>query len=227
MYSQTFSKYKITLRILNCILKPVHRCGAGCSMRACHAAGPGSIIGRDNFPGWGFSGIFPHEWVSELWVSSIMFVWSRWWPQHLTNPSSGEALHVLVWSKKYVREGSSQWDKKTFSPFFHILYFKSGKFVMYWNIWSICYRMAECWLRYWGTCGQFHKGHWRGVQQWYYRIRKKCVCSNANPLHYYVLRVPRKVNRWRWVWSIFKSRTAWADHITCGTSICYSVLELG
>ena len=24
-----------------------------------------------------------------------------------------------------------------------------------------------------------------------------CVCSNANPLHYYVLRVPRKVDRWR------------------------------
>ena len=24
-----------------------------------------------------------------------------------------------------------------------------------------------------------------------------CVCSNANLLHYYVLRVPRKVDRWR------------------------------
>ena len=24
-----------------------------------------------------------------------------------------------------------------------------------------------------------------------------CVCSNANPLHYCVLRVPRKVYRWR------------------------------
>ena len=24
-----------------------------------------------------------------------------------------------------------------------------------------------------------------------------CVCSNANPLHDYVLRVPRKVDRWR------------------------------
>ena len=24
-----------------------------------------------------------------------------------------------------------------------------------------------------------------------------CVCSNANPLHYYALRVPRKVDRWR------------------------------
>ena len=46
------------------------------------------------------------------------------------------------------------------------------------------------------------------------------VCSNANPLHYYVIRVPRKADIWRWVWSIFESRTAWADHITCGTSIC-------
>ena len=32
----------------------VHRCGASGSMRACHAAGPGSIPGRDKFPGWGF-----------------------------------------------------------------------------------------------------------------------------------------------------------------------------
>ena len=47
----------------------------------------------------------------------------------------------------------------------------------------------------------------------------KGVCSNANPLHYYALRVTRKADRWRWVWSIFNSRTAWADHITCGTSI--------
>ena len=47
-----------------------------------------------------------------------------------------------------------------------------------------------------------------------------CVCSNANPLHYYVLRVPHKADRWHWMWSIFISCTAWADHITCGTSIC-------
>ena len=36
----------------------VHRCGPGCSMRACHAAGTGSIPGRDRFPGWCFSGFF-------------------------------------------------------------------------------------------------------------------------------------------------------------------------
>ena len=46
------------------------------------------------------------------------------------------------------------------------------------------------------------------------------VCSNANPLHYFALRVTRKAGRWRWVWSIFESRTVWADHITCGMSIC-------
>ena len=34
-------------------------CGTGGSMRACHAAGKGSIPGRDKFPGWGFfSGFF-------------------------------------------------------------------------------------------------------------------------------------------------------------------------
>ena len=31
-----------------------HRCGSGGTMRVCHAAGPGSIPGRDKFPGWGF-----------------------------------------------------------------------------------------------------------------------------------------------------------------------------
>ena len=38
----------------------VHRCGASGSMRACQAAGPGSIPGRDKFPGWGIFGVFPH-----------------------------------------------------------------------------------------------------------------------------------------------------------------------
>ena len=55
------------------------------------------------------------------------------------------------------------------------------------------------------------------------KIKKKkcvCVCSNANPLHYYALRVPHKADRWRLVWSIFESRTAWTDHVTCGKSIC-------
>ena len=38
----------------------VHRCEPGGSMRACHAAGPGSIPSRDKIPGWGFFGVFPH-----------------------------------------------------------------------------------------------------------------------------------------------------------------------
>ena len=41
-------------------IKYVHRCGKSDSIRACHAAGPGSIPGRDKFPGWGFFGVFPH-----------------------------------------------------------------------------------------------------------------------------------------------------------------------
>ena len=39
--------------------KRVHSCGPGGGMHACHAAGPGSIPGRDKFPGWFFfSGCF-------------------------------------------------------------------------------------------------------------------------------------------------------------------------
>ena len=38
----------------------VHRCGPGGSVRACHTAGPGSIRGRDKFPGWDIFGAFPH-----------------------------------------------------------------------------------------------------------------------------------------------------------------------
>ena len=35
-------------------------------------------------------------------VLSFMFVLSRRWPRHWADDSSGEALLVLVWSKKYV-----------------------------------------------------------------------------------------------------------------------------
>ena len=38
-----------------------------------------------------------------------------------------------------VREASTQWDKRKKFPSFHILYFKNGKFVMYWKIWSFYY----------------------------------------------------------------------------------------
>ena len=42
------AKYKMKLERFVII---VDRCLAGGSMRACHAAGPGSIPGRDKFPG--------------------------------------------------------------------------------------------------------------------------------------------------------------------------------
>ena len=107
----------------------VHHCGASGSMRACHAVGPGSIPSRDRFPGWGFSSpvrqmsgnfrpqgprisfgrqiIIPYspcwdDWVCAWCVLSSIFVLSRRWPRHWADHSSGEAIHVLVWSKKYV-----------------------------------------------------------------------------------------------------------------------------
>ena len=50
-------------------------------------------------------------------------------------------LHTSYWFyRKSVREGSTQWDIKIFPFFFfQIPYFKNGKFVIYWKIWSICY----------------------------------------------------------------------------------------
>ena len=42
------------------------------------------------------------DWVCAWCVSSFMFVLSRRWPRHWADHSSGEVLHVLVWSKKYV-----------------------------------------------------------------------------------------------------------------------------
>ena len=89
------------------IVERVYRCGAGGSMRACHAAGTSSISGRDKFHWWGFFGFFSPviqtpgsfrspwflechlaiiiiliisallDWVSEWCVSSLMFVLSR------------------------------------------------------------------------------------------------------------------------------------------------------
>ena len=50
----------IIIVIIIIIITIVHRCGAGGNMRACHAADPGSIPGWDEFPGWGFFGVFPH-----------------------------------------------------------------------------------------------------------------------------------------------------------------------
>ena len=42
------------------------------------------------------------DWVCAWCVLSFMFVLSRRWLRHWADHSSGEALHVLVWSKKYV-----------------------------------------------------------------------------------------------------------------------------
>ena len=47
-----FSNLSVTSPTSQLILQSyrVHRCGASGRMRACHAAGPGSIPGRDKFP---------------------------------------------------------------------------------------------------------------------------------------------------------------------------------
>ena len=55
-YRNTNTRNKISMEICSKLI--VHRCGTGGSMHACHAAGPGSIPGRDKFPGWVFSGFF-------------------------------------------------------------------------------------------------------------------------------------------------------------------------
>ena len=46
-----FSIAFFTMRIFEVLLSAIHRCGPGGSMCACHAAGLGSIPGRDRFPG--------------------------------------------------------------------------------------------------------------------------------------------------------------------------------
>ena len=83
----------------------VHRCGLGGSMRACHTAGPGSILGRDKFPGWGFfrffltvrqmSGIFrlPRS-PNIIWPSSIFIHYGRQWPEMLTHPKTSNSQVV-------------------------------------------------------------------------------------------------------------------------------------
>ena len=40
---------------------------------------------------------------------------------------------------------------------------------------------------------------WQKVRNTEYIV----LFCNANPLHYYALRFPRKVDRWHWVWTIF------------------------
>ena len=100
---------------LDCVYV-VHRCGPGGSKRACHAAGPGSIPGRDKFPGWGFSGFSspikqmpgtfrPPRSLNIIWPSlssSIIIHHGHEWPEMLTRPKA---------SNIHIRESSTQWDQ--------------------------------------------------------------------------------------------------------------------
>ena len=79
----------------------VNRCGAGGSMRACHAAGPDSIPVGTSFLGEVFSGFFltckpmsgsfrPPWFPNILWpsYSSKLIHYGRQWPQMLTRPKT-------------------------------------------------------------------------------------------------------------------------------------------
>ena len=89
----------------------VHRCGASGSMRACHAAGPGSIHGRDKFPGWGFSspvrqmsGSFrPPRSSNIIWpsLSSILIYYGRQWPKMLTRPKTSY-IYMPIYIHTYI-----------------------------------------------------------------------------------------------------------------------------
>ena len=94
---------------------PVFKSTAVEQVRVCQAAGPGSIPGRDKFPGWRFFGVFssPVRQMSEsfrpprspniIWPSlpSILIHYGRQWPEMLTRPkistqikkSSFQSLH--------------------------------------------------------------------------------------------------------------------------------------
>ena len=79
------------------------------SMRVCHAAGPGSIPGRDKFPGWGFfrdfstpvrqmSGSFrPPRSSNIIWpsLSSIIIHYGGQWPEMLKRLKSSN-IHTYM-----------------------------------------------------------------------------------------------------------------------------------
>ena len=120
--------YRTNYKLETSLMINVHRCGAGGSLRACHAAGPGSIPGRDKFAGWGFLGVFLHVQGkcqevlgpqgprisfgrhNHPFIFALLELMCAWlmclvkWPRHWADPLSGEVLHVLVWSKKYVSD---------------------------------------------------------------------------------------------------------------------------
>ena len=93
---------------------PVHRCGASGSTRACHAAGPGSIPGRDKFPGWGFFwGGFssPVRRMSRIsfghYNHPSSFHYGRQWPEMLTRPSTQIYTNIQPTSLKSILISSS------------------------------------------------------------------------------------------------------------------------
>ena len=52
-------------------------------------------------------------------------------------------------------------------------------------------------------------------------IEDVCVCSNANPLHYYALRAPCKVDKWR---RLGRPHYVWDEYLY---SVLYLKLMLG
>ena len=83
----------------------------------------------------------------------------------------------------------------------------------------------------WSKCATLHKNIEFNLLiisfcKWV-RLAQISVCViQCHPLHYYVLWIPCKVGRCRWVWSIFNSCTAWTDHITCMCNCLCSVIVL-
>ena len=81
-------------------------------MRVCHAAGPGSIPGRDKFPRWGFFGVFSHlydECQEALGPQGsrtsfdhhnhpLSFHYGRQWPEMLTRPKTSN-IHTYTKSE--------------------------------------------------------------------------------------------------------------------------------
>ena len=95
--------------VIYSLSQTVHRCGLGGSMRACHAAGPGSFPGRGKFPGWFFRGFsLPVRQMSGsfrtprspniIWPSfssSIIIHYGRHWPEMLTRPKTSN-IHTYL-----------------------------------------------------------------------------------------------------------------------------------
>ena len=97
-----------------CISIIVHRCEPGGSTRVCHAAGPGSIPGRDKFLGEVFrgfsspvrqmSGSFkPPRSPNIIWLSlssPIIIHYRCQWPEMLTCPENFK--YTYIWNRSIV-----------------------------------------------------------------------------------------------------------------------------